>query len=225
MVAQVRNIIEGYGMGPLRALAQEPVQNSKDEKTSPRVSVDYKLHRRKLPNGREYHLLTVTDSGTDGLQGPVLTQPELEARGFKLQQGENWAAFEGQGFTEKSGGELGSRGQGKSAFLYHSDPTSVLEDGRERALMLYDTLLEGGEYRFGVRYANPSDTIQSPPLYGDEARTALQGQYLVGTDLSISLELSALDRQGARIIVPYLKQSAVDAIQGGELHRWLQRCW
>ena len=28
MVTIVRNIIEGYGMGPIRALAQEPVQNS-----------------------------------------------------------------------------------------------------------------------------------------------------------------------------------------------------
>ena len=30
MVTIVRNIIQGYRMGPIRALAQEPVQNSKD---------------------------------------------------------------------------------------------------------------------------------------------------------------------------------------------------
>ena len=225
MVVQIRNIIEGYSMGPLRALAQEPVQNSKDEKNGPTVRVEFQLHRRVSPDGGEYHLLTVTDSGTGGLQGPVLTQNQLEARGYKLQEGENWAAFEGQGFTEKSGGELGSRGQGKSASLYHSDPTSLLDDGRERALMLYDTLLDSGEYRLGVRYANPSDTIQSPPLYGDDAKDAVQNQYQVGTELTVSLGLTPLDKQGARIIVPYLSNSAVEAIRCGELHRWLQRCW
>ena len=36
MVGQIRSIIEGYTMGNLRALAQEPVQNSKDEKTDQR---------------------------------------------------------------------------------------------------------------------------------------------------------------------------------------------
>ena len=225
MVAQVRSIIEGYNMGPLRALAQEPVQNSKDEKRGKTVRVEYRLHRRRTADGREYRLLTVTDNGTGGLKGPVLRQEELEARGHQLKDGENWAAFEGQGFTEKSGGELGTRGQGKSAFLYHSDPQEWLRDGRERCLMLYDTLLEDGEYRFGVRYANPSDRIQSPPLYNDEARAAVRGEYLVDDDLTVSLGLEPLDKSGTRVIVPFLKQEAIDAIQGGELHRWLQRCW
>ena len=69
MVGQIRSIIEGYAMGNLRALAQEPVQNSKDEKTDPRVQVEYQLHRRQTAEGREYYLLTITDSGTGGTQG------------------------------------------------------------------------------------------------------------------------------------------------------------
>ena len=225
MVAQVRSIIEGYNMGALRALAQEPVQNSKDEKRETQVRVEYRLHRRRSKDGLEHYLLTVTDSGTGGLKGPVLTQDELEARGHQLEDGENWAAFEGQGFTEKTGGEGGSRGQGKSALLYHSDPQVLLKDGRERCLMLYDTLIENGEYRFGVRYANPSDRIQSPPLYDDEARAAVQGEYPVGDDLIISLNMEPLYDPGTRVIVLFLKQSAIDAVHNGELHRWLQRCW
>ena len=141
MVSTVRNAIESYAMGPLRALAQEPVQNALDEKSSPLVRVEYQLHSRSTPDGTPYYLLTVTDSGTGGLKGPVLTQEQLDARGYKLNAGENWAAFEGQGFTEKSGGDLGNRGQGKSAFLYHSNPTAILKDDRERNLILYDTLL------------------------------------------------------------------------------------
>ena len=101
MVNQVRSIIEGYGMGPMRALAQEPVQNAKDEKNSKTVRVEYRLHRRQAPDGKDYHLLTITDSGTGGLKGLVLGQEQLQARGYVLEDGENWAAFEGQGFTPR----------------------------------------------------------------------------------------------------------------------------
>ena len=223
MVSQVQGIIEGYGMGPLRALAQEPVQNSKDEKTGTKVRVEYGLHKRTTKDRNEYYPLTVTDSSTGGLKGPVLTQAQLDNRGHKLHDGENWAAFEGQCFTEKSGGDLGARGQGKSAFLYHSDPSSFLQDGREKALMLYDTLLENGECRMGVRYVKPNDTILSPPLYDDDARLAILVEHQVEDGLTISLGLEPLTE--TRIIVPFLKPSAVEAIRSGELQRWLQRCW
>ena len=91
-----------------------------------------------------------------------------------LEPGENWAAFEGQGFTKKDqSNALGSRGQGKAAFLYHSTP--VDPDGKQlnRHLMLYDTLLEDGEYRLGVRYAMPADTVREPPFLNGVARETL----------------------------------------------------
>ena len=225
MVSTVRNIIEGYQMGPLRALAQEPVQNALDEKVAPKVRVEYRLHKRSTPEGIPYHLLTVTDSGTGGLKGPVLTPEDLDARGYKLTNGENWAAFEGQGFTEKTGGELGARGQGKSAFLYHSDPTVVLNDDRERNLILYDSLLADGDYRFGMRYAQPADKIMSPPYYGDDARLTIMDEHVVEPGLTVSLNLEPLTETGARIIIPFVTQGAIDAIHSRELHQWLQRCW
>lgn len=225
MVQQVRNTIEGYSGGSIRALAQDPVQNSKDEKRQPRVRVEYRLHKRQTTAARPYYLLTVTDSGTNGLTGPILTPKELQQRGYSLARGENWAAFEGQGFTEKRGDEGGSRGQGKSAFLYHSRPSLYLPDGRERCLMLYDTLLENGTYRLGVRYANPADTIKSPPLLGFEARAVLSGQYEVDDGLAVSIALEPLTERGTRIIVPYFSEEGVAAVRNGELHRWLQRCW
>lgn len=225
MVTTVRNIIEGYQMGPLRALAQEPVQNALDEKSAPKVRVEYRIHARTTPEGIPYYLLTATDSGTGGLKGPVLTQEDLDARGYRLTNGENWAAFEGQGFTEKTGGELGARGQGKSAFLYHSDPTAVLNDGRERNLILYDTLLADGTYRLGMRYAQPADKIMSPPHYDDDARLHVMDAHPVEHGLTVSLDLEPLTETGTRIIVPFVTQPAIDAIHNGELHRWLQRCW
>ena len=225
MVNQVRSIIEGYGMGPMRALAQEPVQNAKDEKNSKTVRVEYRLHRRQTADGREYHLLTITDSGTGGLKGLVLNQEQLQKRGYVLEDGENWAAFEGQGFTEKGGGDLGCRGQGKSAALYHSNPGEYMNDGRDRLLVIYDTLLDNGEYRMGVRYADPSDTILSPPLYGDEAKLTVLDDYQVEHGPLVSIGLEPLERTGTRIIIPFVRADTLTAIQSGELRRWLQRCW
>ena len=225
MVNQVRNIIEGYGMGPMRALAQEPVQNAKDEKKSKTVRVEYRLHRRQASDGEECHLLTITDSGTGGLKGLVLDQEQLQTRGYILKDGENWAAFEGQGFTEKSGGDLGFRGQGKSAALYHSNPGEFMNDGRDRLLVIYDTLLDNGEYRMGVRYADPSDTILSPPLYDDTAKLTVMDDYQVEHGPLVGIGLEPLEQTGTRIIIPFVREDTLTAIRSGELRRWLQRCW
>ena len=225
MVNEVRNIVDSYGMGPLRALAQEPVQNAKDEKKGKTVRVDYRLHRRENAEGNEYCLLTITDSGTGGLKGPVLPREQPHERRYLPKDGENWAAFEGQGFTEKSEGDLGCRGWGKCAALYHSNPGEFMKAGRDRLLMLYNTLLENGEYRMGARYADPADGILSPPLYGDEAQLTIWEEYKVEEGLTVTLGLDHLEQTGTRIIIPFLLPETVEAIHSGELHRWLQRCW
>lgn len=62
-------------MGPLRALAQDPVQNSYDaghpSRTSP-IGVEYQLHPRNLEGKQRMYLLTITDWNTTGLRGPAL---------------------------------------------------------------------------------------------------------------------------------------------------------
>ena len=225
MVSAIRNAIESYHMGPLRALAQEPVQNALDEKRASTVRVEYRLHKRSHADGTQYYLLTITDSGTGGLKGPVLSPEDLDAIGYRLEDGQNWAAFEGQGFTEKNEGDLGSRGQGKSATLYHSNPSMILNDGRERRLILYDTLLENGNYRFGMRYAQPADKILSPPFYGDDARITVMNEHVVEAGLTVLLELDELTEVGTRIIIPFVTEDAIAAIHNRELYNWIQRCW
>ena len=223
MVMNVRNIIEGYRDGTLRALAQEPVQNSVDAAPKGRAHVEYRLHKRGSSRGGEFFILTVTDSNTSGLRGPIRSFNEAVAGG-PLGEGQNWAAFEGMGYTKKSSEEpLGSRGQGKAAYLYHSNPP-ILSAGQERMLMLYDTLLPSGEYRLGVRYANPADVVLNPPLLEDEARNTVRNRY-VGDDLDVELGLEPLTEVGTRIIVPYLSEEAAQAIRSGELAQWLQRSW
>ncbi len=225
MVQVIQNIIGSYGMGSLRALAQEPVQNSKDAKRQGVVRVEYRLHQRSV-GGRPCHLLTVTDSGTTGLQGPILPRKQRDERGPELEAGENWAAFEGQGFTRKDQRDaIGSRGQGKSAFLYHSQPTDSNGNRLERHLMLYDTLLADGEYRLGVRYAMPADRVLEPPFLNARAREIVSDGYDTGDGIAAPLQLNPIEQPGTRVIVPYLSEEALDAIRRGELHRWLQRCW
>ena len=215
MVTIVNNIIEGYGMGPIRALAQEPVQNSKDAARG-RAHVEYRLHERHSPDGAVIYLLTVTDYNTTGLRGEIRSLEDIQAQEVALGERENWAAFEGMGYTKKEGDDaLGSRGQGKAAYLYHSD----------LHMMLYDTLLDDGEYRLGVRRANPVDAVLSPPYLTDAARRVVSTQYTTEEGIEIQLGLKPLTQTGTRIIVPYLSQEAVDAIRSGELYRWLQRCW
>lgn len=186
--------------------------------------MEYHLLERRDADDKPYYLLTVTDSGTYGLRGPALSQAELNQRGYELEGDENWAAFEGQGFTKKSDDSArGSRGQGKSAFLYHSLPPAA--PGRRRMMMLYDSLLADGLYRLGVRNANPADTIQAPPWENGAAREIIRGHFTDSTGIDIDLSLEPLSEVGTRVIVPYLSDEAVTAIKNGELAQWLQRCW
>ncbi len=222
MVQVVDNIIRGYAMGPIRALAQEPVQNARDAHNSKTVHVTYRLLRRRTDDDKRCFMLTVSDRGTFGLRGPVLTPKDLQDRQFRLKPVENWAAFEGHGYTKENEDALGSRGQGKSTFLFHS---TVPREQRQM-LMLYDTLLESGEYRLGVRYARPIDQVLYPPLKNDEARKCVQEDYYkVDEGLRVPLGLEPLEHVGTRVIIPFLSREALHALRDGKLERWLQRCW
>lgn len=225
MVQEVTNNIDGYKMGSMRALAQEPVQNALDAKRAGqgRVTVEYHLLQRQTSANESCYLLAITDSGTSGLRGPIVDEAALHARNYKLKPDENWAAFEARGFTKENEDALGSRGQGKNAFLYHSHVPGPMR----RMAMLYDTLLEDGEYRLGMRFARPVDQILTPPLYDDEAKAEIQSDAFPLEDgLTIPLGLMPLREIGTRVIVPFLSDDvAANAQPGGELCAWLQRCW
>ena len=225
MAQTVLNIVEGYKMGAFRALAQEPVQNAMDAVRKGRkiVTVEYRLLRRRDAIGNPCFLLTVTDSGTTGLRGPLVSSEQLKRRHFKLKPEENWAAFEAQGYTKENEDALGSRGQGKAAFLYHSH----ISGEPRRMAMCYDTLLEDGEYRFGMRLARPVDQVLTPPLLSEEAIAAVQGDcYQLSDHPAIPLGLQPLDDVGTRVIVPFINDDDAQKMKpGGELSRWLQRCW
>ncbi len=237
MVQEVRNIVEGYRMGPLRALAQDPVQNSYDagrQSIVEPICIEYHLHERRLDSGDTMFLLTVQDRNTTGLLGPALSPEGLQQRAeetgyLQLHPDENWAAWEAMGYTKIGEDTLGSRGQGKAAFLYHSrHPIGILgPDGRllDRMIILYDSQLEDGLYRLGVRLARPDDNILFPPYEGDRAKRIVQTAWADWEGPPIPLSLEPLSEVGTRIIVPFLSDKAVEAFRSGEMVQWLERCW
>lgn len=237
MVQEIRNIVEAYRMGPLRALAQDPVQNAVDARRSDAdgpVKVEYRLYERQLDGGASMYILTVTDSNTTGLLGPALSPDDLHARAeetgyLQLRPDENWAAWEAMGYTKIGEDALGSRGQGKAAFLYHSCHQTGIRgpSGRplERMIILYDSLTPDGIYRFGVRLARPEDVVLNPPFEGDAARHIIRTSWDGLPGFPIPLLLEPRSEIGTRVIVPFLTHDAVQVIRSGEMARWLERCW
>ena len=237
MVQEIRNIVEGYKMGPLRALAQDPVQNSYDayrQGIVGPVRIEYHLHEQRLDSGDTMFLLTVQDRNTTGLLGPALSTEDLQRRAeetsyLQLHPDENWAAWEAMGYTKIGEDALGSRGQGKASFLYHSrHPTEIHGPDRrplERMIILYDSLLEDGLYRLGVRLARPDDNILFPPYEGERAKRVVQTAWTDWEGPPIPLLLEPLSEVGTRIVVPFLSNEAVEAFQSGEMAQWLERCW
>ena len=237
MVQEVHNIVEAYGMGPLRALAQDPIQNALDARRADAdgpVKVEYRLYERRLDNGNPMFMLTVTDKNTTGLLGPALSPADLHRRAvetgyLQLKPDENWAAWEAMGYTKIGEDALGSRGQGKAAFLYHSRHHSGLRGPSghqlERMVILYDSLTPDGRYRLGVRLARPEDVVGNPPYEGDEARNIIRTTWGEWQGPRIPLSLEPLSEVGTRVIVPFLTDDAVQAFRSGEMVRWLERCW
>ena len=235
-VADVLTTIDSYRSGPIRALAQDPPQNSSDARANgAKVKVAYKVHHRKDAEGKDVVLLTITDSGTTGLDGPTLSREILDEREQQdgeliIRQGENWAAWEAQRYTKEGEDNLGSRGQGKYAYMYHSaHPGPNLDvdpDGPPasnwRMIILYDTLLPSGEYRLGARCHNPAARVFGPYLNQD-ALDVLQDGY--EGSIPVPLGLEPLGEVGSRVIIPFLSCSAREAIDSGELQRWLGLQW
>ena len=229
-VADVINTIEAYSCGPIRALAQDPPQNALDARRNKGeiVHVIYRLFERSVSDGEKMNILTITDSGTTGLDGLTLTSSDLEKREHRLgrleiEQDENWAAFEANRYTKTDQEKLGSRGQGKYAYLYHSKHP-ISQGGADQMIILYDTLLMDGEYRLGVRYHNPATKVIEPPFLDEEARETISTIY-EDEHFNIPLQLEPLTQAGTRIIIPFLSDEAVEAIQNGELLHWLQAEW
>ncbi len=220
-------IFEGsYGDGETRILAQEPVQNAKDARSGDEVvQVEYRLVRRLTNEGHPIDMLTVTDKGTTGLCGN--TNPSaatLKRATDSEREFLKWYHFERLFDSNKTQLQNGSRGWGKTIFL----KCSRVPHMPRSAIMIYDSLLEDGEYRFGDMTIWDDDFgVRDQPLVNDKARRAVSDPFYTTPDgnINIPLALEPLREPGTRITVPFLSRSAAKALQNGTLARWLQYLW
>ncbi len=154
-------------------------------------------------------ILTITDRGTTGLDGRILnaqalTEREQNQGQLVIESGENWAAWEAMRYTKSGEDSLGSRGQGKYAYLFHSlhhppNAPDGLPQHSGRVIILYDTLLPSGQYRLGIRYHNPSSKVIEPPFLNDEAIKIIETDYS-DYQSEEQIELPSSNRDDPRII-------------------------
>ena len=216
---------DSYNDGAIRALAQEPVQNSFDARhLQQTVHVDYRLMPRMNAVGERFYVLTVTDHGTTGLCGEINPTGGDLTRATEAERQElKWYHFERWFDSNKGRKQIGSRGWGTSIFLHCSRLP-----GKQRSMMLYDTRLNGGEYRFSdITIWDDDFGVREVPLLDDEARRAVSAREFETADhkFTLAMGLRPLDRIGTRVIVPYLSEPLIQAFRDGQLSSWLQYLW
>lgn len=135
----VRAIVDGYRAytSVSHAVQKDAIQNSWSARRNNRGrGWGFSF---ELLETRDRQYLIMTDEGTTGLTGRVLTPEEYE---MDLPGQERWGRFEAVAFTQpRAERTLGSRGRGKFIFVGASKEHTIL----------YDSLRDDGSYRFGFR--------------------------------------------------------------------------
>lgn len=148
--------------------------------------------------------LLMTDQGTTGLTGRVLTPEEYE---LDLGGEERWGRFEGVAFTQpRAERTLGSRGRGKFIFVGASKEHTVI----------YDTLREDGSYRFGFRTVIRTESPVAA-YDGDEGRQKLE-------EMTGSL-IKPLATVGSRVIIVNPVDELFEDIRTGFFLRYIGETW
>jgi len=182
---------------------KDAVQNSWDARKDKKRAAGWSVAFR-LVEGKSKKFLTVTDRGTYGLTGRVLTPEEMQE---DLSPEERWGRFENLAFTKgPSEKALGSRGQGKFIFVAAS---------KEHRIM-YDTLRNDSVYRFGVRSVEPTES----PVWAYEGE---KGAKFLAT---LSEEaLKPLTEVGTRVIIVEPSDEVVSSIRSGAFLRYIEETW
>jgi hypothetical protein len=194
---------EGY-RGVPHGVQKDAIQNSWDARK-------YKKGQGwsfvfELVKGKAHTFLTMTDRGTHGLTGRILTEEDMLK---DLHPIERWGRFENLAFTKELTGEsvpLGSRGRGKFIFVGASKENAIL----------YDSLREDGTYRFGFRGI---EKIRSPVAAYDEEKGKEKLVEMTGGTLKPLTEV------GTRVVIVDPVDDLVHAIRSGEIARYIGETW
>lgn len=199
----VRAIVDGYRAYTTvaHAVQKDAIQNgwsARRNKKGKGWSFTFEL----LERGRRY--LLMTDEGTTGLTGRVLSPEEYER---DLPSEERWGRFEGVAFTQpRVERTLGSRGRGKFIFVGASKEYTIL----------YDTLREDGTYRFGFRTVIKTE---SPVAAYDGERGKRQLEEMTQN------QIVPLSTVGTRVIIVEPVDELVEDIKEGFFLRYIGETW
>lgn len=200
----VKAIVDGYRSHTTisHAVQKDAIQNgwsAKKNKKGREWSFTFELLEAK---GRKF--LLMTDQGTTGLTGSVLTPEEYE---MDLPANERWGRFEGVAFTQpRAERTLGSRGRGKFIFVGASKELTVL----------YDTLRDDGTYRFGFRTVKKTESPIA--AYDDE-----EGKRKI-REMTENL-IEPLSSVGTRVIIVNPVDELVNDIKSGRFLRHIGETW
>ena len=158
----------------------------------------------ELLETKDKKYLLMTDKGTTGLTGRVLTPEEYES---DLHSVEKWGRFEGVAFTQpREDKTLGSRGRGKFIFVGASKEYTIL----------YDTLRDDGIYRFGFRTVIKTE---SPVAAYDNNQGKKK---LIEMTKNVIQPLSSI---GTRVIIINPVEELIEDIKKGHFLRYIGETW
>lgn len=201
---QIKAIVDGYRSYTTipHAVQKDAIQNgwsARRFKKGTEWSLIFELIEKK---GKTF--LMMTDSGTTGLTGKILTLEEYE---LDLPSKEKWGRFEGVAFTQpREERTLGSRGRGKFIFVGASKEHTIL----------YDTLMDDGIYRFGFRTVIKTESPIAA-YENDEGRAKMK-------EMTRGI-IEPLDRIGTTIIIVEPLDEIVSEIKNGNFLRYIEETW
>lgn len=201
---QIRSIVDGYRAYTTisHAVQKDAIQNgwsARKNRRGTEWSFVFELVEKK---GKKF--LLMTDSGTKGLTGHILTPQEYE---LDLPSEERWGRFEGVAFTQpREERTLGSRGRGKFIFVGASKEHTIL----------YDTLRDDGIYRFGFRTVIRTESPVAA-YENDEGRQKLR-------EMTEGI-IEPLEAVGTRVIIFEPADEVVADIKNGNFLRNIGEAW
>ena len=201
----VQNIVDEYEkqMGIIHRIQKDAIQNGWDARIQQKGeewSFTFELFRER--DGLVY--LTMTDSGTHGLTGSVLSPEEME---FDLPSSERWGRFESLAFTKvEEEAAIGARGQGKFIFVGASKDNAIY----------YDSLREDNTYRLGARAVIERTHSRVNHWDEDEGRILLHKRFP---------SLKPLSNIGTRVIIVNPIDDLLQSIKNDSLIDMIADTW
>ena len=200
----VKSIVDGYRAYTIvsHAVQKDAIQNGWSARKNKRGRGW--SFRFELLEASDIKFLLMTDEGTTGLTGRVLSPQEYEQ---DLPGEERWGRFEGVAFTQpRTERTLGSRGRGKFIFVGASKEYTVL----------YDTLRDDGSYRFGFRTVIKTESPVAA-YDGDEGKQKL-------SEMTENL-IEPLSSVGTRVIIVRPVNELIEDIKKGQFLHYIGETW